>query len=689
VSHKTQFLCFVLALKVWWSTFRPPQTAAHAALCGLLLLRRSHGPAADQNIARNTRAAKLNQTPEEIKAAHLEHATKFGNEPERVVSAARGRKVELPSKQSVASLAENAVHWAKGRLSERTTVMEDHEIHRDALRFGRGFITLPDVEKAFEQLKDDDFIEAKHWREYAPQHRWTTPELVSKERYILQFMADGRDQYRAMSRGITKDEFKAKFAQKVVAGKREGLNDDQMWKVWKMIHTTDRMVGIAGTAGAGKTTSLSIAKGFMEDYGYEVRGLAATSKATMELQDAGVPAQTLASFILRDEPVTRGRMYFLDESSLMDVHQAADFLGKLKPADRVVVIGDDAQHASLGAGRIFRELHDAGMATWRLNEIVRQKNAEYKEQVKNLSKGQVLEALASMDEQQQIRVVPNIRERYAAIAREYITSPPKTLVVSPDNRSRVEIAVAIRDALKDAGALGPNVYQARTLQPRTDFRKADAAVATSYRVGDVISYARSSRKIGVERGDYAAVLNADGKRNELTVMRESDGKVFTYNPVRSATSASVYEPAARELAVGERVQITKSLPNIANRAQGTIERLDVEGNVTLRMDRGNQKLSFNLEKMGHIEYGYVTTSYSSQATTAPKVIVHMDTDSPAQALLNRAFVYVAWSRGQHEAVLYTNDRDDLNRVLLRSDEKAMALAPEEVVQYKARATLGR
>jgi hypothetical protein len=42
VSHKTQFLCFVLALKVWWSIIRPPQTAAHAALCGLLLLRRSH-----------------------------------------------------------------------------------------------------------------------------------------------------------------------------------------------------------------------------------------------------------------------------------------------------------------------------------------------------------------------------------------------------------------------------------------------------------------------------------------------------------------------------------------------------------------------------------------------------------------------------------------------------------------------
>src|SRR5665213_2610517 len=39
----TKHNCSVLfwALKVWWSTFRPPQTAAHAVRCGLLLLRRS------------------------------------------------------------------------------------------------------------------------------------------------------------------------------------------------------------------------------------------------------------------------------------------------------------------------------------------------------------------------------------------------------------------------------------------------------------------------------------------------------------------------------------------------------------------------------------------------------------------------------------------------------------------------
>src|SRR5438309_2032105 len=37
---QTQLPCNVLELKVWWSTFGPPQTAAYAALRGLLLLRR-------------------------------------------------------------------------------------------------------------------------------------------------------------------------------------------------------------------------------------------------------------------------------------------------------------------------------------------------------------------------------------------------------------------------------------------------------------------------------------------------------------------------------------------------------------------------------------------------------------------------------------------------------------------------
>ena len=40
------------------------------------------------------------------------------------------------------------------------------------------------------------------------------------------------------------------------------------------------------------------------------------------------------------------------------------------------------------------------------------------------------------------------RERIAAIAREYAESPENTLVVSPDNRSRIEINQQIHKELQ-------------------------------------------------------------------------------------------------------------------------------------------------------------------------------------------------------------------------------------------------
>jgi DNA primase catalytic core len=646
------------------------------------------GPEADRNIARNTRNAKLDHSPAEIKAAHLERAAKFGNEPQAVVEAARGRTVEPDSAKATERVADDAVKWAAGRLSERTTVMEDHELARDALKFGRTVIMLPDFEAAFKRAKEKDFVEVKHWREYAPQQRWTTPELIAKEKYILDFMAQGRGQYRAIDRGVTRDEFKDRYKEKFDAnGKKvkEGLNNDQTWKLWHVVHNADRMSGLGGIAGAGKTKVLAVVKEFAERYGYEVHGLAATNKAVNELQTVGINSSSIAKFMLEKQEPKGPRMYFMDESSLVDVHQAAGLLKKLNAGDRVVAIGDDKQHASLGAGRVFKELQDAGMATWYLKENVRQRQEDYRDVVKKLSKGEIVEALVALDQQGRIRAEPDQRFRYAAIAEEYVNSPEGTLVVSPDNRSRIEIGGAIRDALREVGKLGQDVYSGRILQARADFHKNDVVLASSYRVGDVIAYARAAPKLGIRAGDYASVLDVATKKNEITVMRESDGQLIKYNPGASATTASVYEPAQRQFAVGDRIQMTKSLKSekIANRSHGGIEKLDAAGNAVLRMDRENQKVLVNLEKMPHIDHGYVATSYSSQSVSVGNVIVHLDTDSPAQVLLNRAFAYVAVSRGRDDVKLFTNDREDLNRVLLRTDEKPMALPAEQVQAYRA------
>ena len=190
---------------------------------------------------------------------------------------------------------------------------------------------------------------------------------------------------------------------------------------------------------------------------------------------------------------------------------------------------------------------------------------------------------------------------------------------------------------------------------------------------------------------YEAITADD--RNEL-IVAESDGKIMSYNPERTATEAEVYEPTYRQLAVGERVMFTKTwkydgtpIVKAANRQLGTIEALDDGGNVTVKLDtppdQPEKRLSWKLEEMPHLDYGYVITSYSSQGTTTDRVIIHMDTDAPnVQQMLSVQLAYVAASRGRLDAHLVVNDDEELTHYLSRRPENPTALDRPEIHSYQ-------
>ncbi len=55
--------------------------------------------------------------------------------------------------------------------------------------------------------------------------------------------------------------------------------------------------------------------------------------------------------------------YLVDESSLASTNQMREFLSRLGPDDRVLLIGDIRQHQGVEAGRPFEQLQEAGMRT--------------------------------------------------------------------------------------------------------------------------------------------------------------------------------------------------------------------------------------------------------------------------------------------------------------------------------------
>ena len=70
-----------------------------------------------------------------------------------------------------------------------------------------------------------------------------------------------------------------------------------------------------------------------------------------------------------------------------------DFLQRLGPQDRVLLVGDVRQHQAVDAGRPYQQLQEAGIETVRLDDIVRQQDPALKQVVEQLSRGEVRGAI--------------------------------------------------------------------------------------------------------------------------------------------------------------------------------------------------------------------------------------------------------------------------------------------------------
>jgi len=412
-----------------------------------------------------------------------------------------------------------------------------------------------------------------------------------------------------------------------------------------------------------------------------VEGFAPTSRAAQKLGEAGMETSTLQKHLVRGQQPDTGekRLYVLDESSLASTRQVHEFVNRLHPNDRVLLVGDRRQHEAVEAGRPFAQLQDAGMKTVKLEEIVRQKDPELKEVVEQLARGEVCEAIQSLDRQGRVHEIHGHDERIVAIAKEYAKSPENTLVISPDNSSRTEINVRIHAELQRSGLVSNEEHRIRTLLPRQDLTGADRTWAERYEVGDVLRYSRASKETGIGKGAYALVKSIDAPKNRLTVELQ-DGTERTYDP-RRHQGVSVFHEDMRSFSVGDRIQFTAPANNlrVANRELGTIESIEENGRLVLKMD-GGRTIELDSRKHPHLDYGYAMTSHSSQGQTADRVLIHVDTELGAKDLLNSRMAYVSVSRGRYDAQIYTNNASTLGQELSRDVSHSPAIQQEPVAQ---------
>jgi conjugative relaxase-like TrwC/TraI family protein len=630
----------------------------------------SSGKEAAEIAAHSTRDRKDIHSPAEVMAAHRKLAADFGHQADAVVRATRARSQHQDKPINSFERVRESLTFSRDKNFEREAVVDERALIRDGLRRGMGEITHAQIRANLDTRLVSGEFQVVQRPQGVPGRQFTTAKTIEAEHEIIRRMREGQNHVgpvlsRPQAIGV--------------ADQHAHLNQAQKSVVEDVLSSPDRVQGIQGFAGAGKTTTLAVIRSAAEMRGYRVEGFAPTSRAARQLNEAGIEAGTLQRFLARaanaDVPDQK-HFYFVDESSLSSTNQIREFLSRINANDRVLLVGDIRQHQGVEAGRPFEQLQEAGMHTAELDEIVRQKDPALKSAVELLATGQVSAALDALQQQGRVKEIPNAQECVRAIAKSYAESPDNTLIVSPDNASRRELNVAVRQELKAAGTIAPEDHALRVLVQRQDMTGAERSWASHYELHDVVRYSRGSKAIGIGAGAYASVVAINPAANQLTV-EKANQELAIYDP-RRLTGVSVYREIKREFSAGDRIQFTapdKSL-GVANRDMAVIEAIQPDGRLSARLDN-NREVHFSATEHRHFDHGYAVTSHSAQGLTAERVLVRAD-NSVHPNLLSSRFAYVSISRASHEVTVFTDDVARLGPQLAADVSKTSALEISQV-----------
>jgi conjugative relaxase-like TrwC/TraI family protein len=486
--------------------------------------------------------------------------------------------------------------------------------------------------------------------------RYTTEAAWRTEQSILRMEREGRQRLEPMMspRGVDR------------AIARTDLNRGQREAARMMLTTENRVTGIQGSAGVGKTHLIRTTAGIAERSGCRVIVLAPYANQVERLEAEGLRASTLATFLAsKEKGVDENTLIVIDEAGLVPTRQMDATLQIAERAGcRAVLSGDVQQLKAIEAGRPFAQLQANGMQTAIVDQIQRQKTPDLKPAVELAAQGKSRESLARIDKH--VHEVPDDRARYSEIAREYAgmaeQQRSRTLIVSGTNAARRELNALIR---RELGIEGTG-REFETLS-RKDLTQAERRNAPSYEIGDCVQPERDYPRAGLKRGELYQVTEIE-TRNRL-VLASEDGTRLEINP-RHHAQLSVYEKTRSELAPGDWARITRNSPALDVSNGDRVRVLDVGAERIAFQNEKGRRVELDGQRPLHLEHAYATTVHSAQGLSTDRMLVDLDTRS---LTTGKDLYYVAISRARYEAKVYTNSRAELPAAISREPVKTAAL----------------
>lgn len=270
-------------------TFSKRSEQIRDALAELGLTRGTASAGAREVAALDTRDSKREADRGELRKVWHDEAKAAGIDIDGTIQRAK----DPESRQQAEKInPEVTVKKAIAHLGEREHVFERRDLVEWSNRFAEGKASSDQIRGAiFDAQREGKLIEANG--------KWTTPDAIRAELRTLDLVEAGRGQMQPLA---TSEKAQMHISEWEKSYGRE-LNAGQRAAAESIMTGTDRVIGIQGHAGVGKTTMLSAVKYAAEKTDTQLIGIAPTTEASKVMGgELGIETNTVAKFLSDHSP---------------------------------------------------------------------------------------------------------------------------------------------------------------------------------------------------------------------------------------------------------------------------------------------------------------------------------------------------------------------------------------------------
>lgn len=557
--------------------------------------------------------------------------------------------VQRTKQPRIAGLENEPLNHAVAHLFERKSVVPEHELLNVVLSRRLGEVDLPALKLAVKQSQD--LVKT--------ERGFSTRQILATELALIQVVNAGCDAVAPLHPNYRPADW---------------LGEDQQRAIYHVLRTSDRITGLRGLAGTGKTTALRELVAACKEARIEPLFCAPTAAATDVLRKEGFEAVTLQGLLLSKRSLSKHDLVVLDEAGAVGIDDLKRLFDLARDA-RIVLSGDTGQHASVARGDALRILErHSDFKSGQLTAIRRQRKAEYRKAVELAAQKRTMEAFAQLERMKAVTEVlaDCHHDLHDSAAKSYLralTEGRTALLVAPTWNEIEAVTEKVRAALKAAGRLSGDEREFQVFDSLswTEAQKRDAR---QYRAGMAVRFHR--RHGGFNNGESVSVVAAE--TNSLCV-RRADGSETSFPLGAGCACFDVGESRVLKVAAGDRLLLQANAARKRFINGELVEVQAIQGDSVVLTD--GRVIPNNYRTFTH---GYAVTSHAAQGKTVDEVLVVASSRS-LPAISQQQF-YVSISRGRDACRVFTDDAEMLRSHVTRSSARLAAVEVVPSVQSR-------